>query len=288
MTNTCEQSNTTAVGNSTQGNSILTQQIIPQFLNNTPNQNEPWGASMDIPDPSVTRIFFQNINGPQFLSPANRWQPHISTMKERGIAISVFAETNTNWNYQNIRSQITKQAREVFPNAVTSLSPNKYQPPVPSAYQPGGCLQICTSHWIGRITATISDPKATGRWVGHTYRLKESTTLWIITAYCPCRQTMSAFAQSVQTINKQQATLIFDATGETAEPRSIFMSDLIEMIQTLKKDPNHSCILMLNANARIDNSTDDLYKLLNATSLVDTFSMVTGTACHIPTYTRGK
>jgi hypothetical protein len=96
-------------------------------------------------------------------------------MKVRGIAISGFAETNTNWNYKSIRSHITQQAREVFTNAVTSLSPNNYRPLVPSACQPGGCyIQICTSHWTGRITATISDPKAMGRWVGRTYRLKES------------------------------------------------------------------------------------------------------------------
>jgi hypothetical protein len=111
------------------------------------------------------------------------------------------------------------------------------------------------SHWAGRITATISDPKAMGRWVGHTYRLKESKSLLIITAYCPCKQTMAAIAQSVQTINKQQATLILDTTGETAEPRSIFMYDLIDMIKNLEKDPNHSRILTLDANAQADDST---------------------------------
>jgi hypothetical protein len=63
---------------------------------------------------------------------------------------------------------------------------------------------------------------------------------------------MAAIAQSVQTINKQQATLILDATIKLAEPRFIFMMDHIEMIQQLEKDPNHSWILMLDANARAD------------------------------------
>jgi hypothetical protein len=126
-----------------------------------------------------------------------------------------------------------------------------------------------------------------GKWAGHTYRLKESRKLLVITAYCPCRQTISAITQSVHTINKQQATLILQQTGELVEPRSVFMSDLIAMIQNIEKDPLHSCILMLDANARTDDENDDLYKLLNATTLVDTFSRVTGEPCQIPTNARG-
>jgi hypothetical protein len=45
---------------------------------------------------------------------------------------------------------------------------------------------------------------------------------------------------------------------------------------------------MLNANARADDETDDLYRLLNTTSLVDTFTLSTGISCNIPTYTRGN
>jgi hypothetical protein len=134
-----------------QGNQHLTQQIIPQFLCNTPKSNDTWGASMDVPDESSIRLFFQNINGLQFSSQSNRWQPHLNMMKVRGVAIPGFAETNTNWNYQNVGSRITSQARQIFPNSVTTLSPHDFHPSVPSAYQPGGCLQISTSHWYGRI-----------------------------------------------------------------------------------------------------------------------------------------
>jgi hypothetical protein len=76
-----------------------------------------------------------------------------------------------------------------------------------------------------------------GRWVGQTYRLKESRTLSVITAYCPCRQTATAIAQSVHTVNKQQATLLYNMIGELKEPRSVFTSNLIDMIQELDKDP---------------------------------------------------
>jgi hypothetical protein len=149
-------------------------QIIPQFLTNNPRPNNAWGASMDPCDPTSIRIFFQNINGLQYYTTSNRWQPHLETMKERGIDITGFAETNTNWNYHDIKSKITEHARAVFPNSITSVSHNLYQPTNPSTYQPGVCLQICTSHWTGRIIATITDQKSLGRWVGHSYRLKES------------------------------------------------------------------------------------------------------------------
>jgi hypothetical protein len=126
------------LGTNTQSTSSMVQQIIPQYLPNATRSNKTWGASMDTIDPASTRIFFQNINGLRFATPDNRWEPHLTLMKERGIAISGFAETNINWNFRNIRSSITDTARKIFPNSVTSLSPNKYQPPTPSAYQPGG------------------------------------------------------------------------------------------------------------------------------------------------------
>jgi hypothetical protein len=172
---------------------------------------------MDAPDSTSTKIFFQNINGLRFSNHTNRWQQHLEMMKERVISISGLAETNTNWKFRDIVKRITQGARTMFPNSVTTLSSNQFQPPTPSAYQPGGCLQIATSHWSGRIIATITDKKSMGRWAGHTYRPKESHTISIITAYFPCKQTMAAIATSVHTINKQQATLIFDETGELAD-----------------------------------------------------------------------
>jgi hypothetical protein len=98
----------------------------------------------------------------------------------------------------------------------------------------------------------------------------------VITAYCPRKQTITAISQSMQMINKQQATLIYGKTGKLTEPRSVFISDLITMIQELENDPNQSCILMLDANVRAEDEKDDLYKLLNSTLLVDTFSIIAG------------
>jgi hypothetical protein len=90
---------------------------------------------------------------------------------------------------------------------------------------------------------------------------------------------------SISSYNQQERS---DATGEIASPRSVFMEELINMIQTLEKDPLHSCILMLDANAQANDETDNLYKHLNSTSLVDTFPIITDTPCDLPTYARGK
>jgi hypothetical protein len=45
---------------------------------------------------------------------------------------------------------------------------------------------------------------------------------------------------------------------------------------------------MLDANAQADDESDALYKLLNATTLVDAFPIFSGTPCSIPTYARGR
>jgi hypothetical protein len=70
----------------------MVQQIIPQHLEGNPAINTTWGASMDIPNPKATRIYFQNINRLQFVSPTNWWEPHLAVMKDRGISIPGFVQ----------------------------------------------------------------------------------------------------------------------------------------------------------------------------------------------------
>jgi hypothetical protein len=45
---------------------------------------------------------------------------------------------------------------------------------------------------------------------------------------------------------------------------------------------------MLDANTRTDDESGDLYELLNATTLVDTFPIAIGTLSNIPTYAHGR
>jgi hypothetical protein len=104
-------------------------------------------------------------------------------MKEKGIAISGFAETNTNWHYKNIKKKLSNKTQSVFTNYSLAYSGNLFNPPDRSQYLPGECLQLCTDHWTSRLLGTIKDPRGMSRWTGQKFRLREEKTLTVITAY---------------------------------------------------------------------------------------------------------
>jgi hypothetical protein len=218
-------------------------------------------------------------------------------MTQTSISISGLAETNTNWSTNQTKQVVQRQSKQFFPNSSLAFSNNRFQTTnlplhasskTDSYYQPGGCLQICHSHWSGRVQRIITDKKNMGRWTGRTYRLKENRSLAVITAYCPCQQTYSAIAKSSRKVNKQQVLLQLEDTGTISTPRKVFMEDHIRLIKELEEDPLVTVILMIDANASIVEASSPLKTLLEETSLVDTFHQVTGVPCTFSTYTRGS
>jgi hypothetical protein len=208
-------------------------------------------------------------------------------MQDKGIHISGLAETNTDWHYRNIKQHITKKIQQSFAKCSVAFSANRFHPPDPSPYPPGGCMQICTGHWTGRIIRTIHDPRRLSRWIGHMYRLDGTRTLSVITAYRPCKQSTTDTGQII-TATHQQQSLLYDDTGTVMDPRQVFMDDLTTLLQTIEENPNNSYILMWDANESIEDTTGAITKLMRETTITDVFSHIANKKCDIPTYTRGS
>jgi hypothetical protein len=160
-------------------------------------------------------------------------------MKEKGISITGFAETNTNWHYRKIKKQIKSATQKQFENSSISFSDYRFNPPERSLYLPGGCLQLCTDHWIGRITSQIKDPRRIGRWTGHKFRIRDGKSLSVITAYRPCSQSSHESTLGITTVTNQQKLLYRRDKWEDIDPRQQFMHDLIEEIKDMEKGPNN-------------------------------------------------
>jgi hypothetical protein len=155
-----------------------------------------------------------------------------------------------------------RKLKQIFPNCSISFSKNRFQPhnlpshapsPDPSFYQPGSCIQICHSHWAGRIRQPITEKKQMGSWTGQTYRLKENRSLTVITAYCPCAQNYTSIAKlTILTVNKQQICMQLDDTGAIIIPRNMFMDDLVDLIKELEQDPSMMIVLLINVNSSVE------------------------------------
>jgi exonuclease III len=209
-------------------------------------------------------------------------------MKEKGISISGFAETNTNWYHKSIKKQISQETQKIFDNYSLTFSDNQLNPPDRSSYLPGGCLQLCTGHWTSRIIEEIKDPRKLGRWMGQKFRLREGKTLSVITAYRPCQQSVSDANQPSITVTYQQKLLLRTTKWQDADPRQLFISDIIKLIKGIEEDPNNLCVLMWDANESIDDRKSSINKILTETNLVDTFLQIAGDPGPITTYSRGR
>jgi hypothetical protein len=183
-------------------------------------------------------------------------------MKNKGISISGLAETNSNWHHKQLTRHIRANASNVFHNASVVFSENSFNPPDQASYLPGGTLQICTDHWTARIIETFHDPRSMGRWFGQRYRLKEGKTLSIITAYRPYNQSNNENTKTCITASYQQKLIYLKEHKKKINPRQLFMSDLIQEIKTIEKDPNNLCILMWDANESIDDRKGAIRKLI--------------------------
>jgi hypothetical protein len=206
----------------------------------------------------------------------SKWKPHLQYMKDKGISISGFAETNTNWQYKNIKRQISAATNSIFQNFSLAFTDNRFNPPDRSSYLPGGCLQLCTDHWTSRITETIKDPRRMGRWIGQKFHLREGKTLSVITAYRPCQQSITDVSQSSTTVTYQPKVLFTKDKQTEENPRKTLITDIIKVVKDIEKNPNNFCILLWDANKSIDDTSSGIKKIIKETSLVDAFAQVAG------------
>jgi exonuclease III len=103
-----------------------------------------------------------------------------------------------------------------------------------------------------------------------------------------CHQSVTDMNQPSTTATYQQKILFLKDKWKDADPRQQFITDIIEEIQKIEKDPNNLCILMFDANESIDDKSGSIRKIMAQTSLVDTFSQVAEEPERLATYTRGR
>jgi hypothetical protein len=282
ITDPCTIRNTTTTQTNRQRKNYVQQHLLRK-----PIANDYWGSSMDTSDPSCFRIYFQNINGLTAGKSMERWHDTVTTMHHKKCEIFGLAETNTNWDSYNIKTNINRIINRYNVNSYTTLSRNRYNPDKNSRFQPGGTLQSCTGHWKSRCISTIHDPRSMGRWTGQTFQLKNNKTLTVITAYRPCKQSNSNNNKSSSTTYRQQTIMLTEEGFLNPDPRKVFIDDIILMIQRHHNDDNNYTILMLDANENINDSEGGIAKLLQDTNLIDVFSNIGTEECNRPTYVRG-
>lgn len=107
------------------------------------------------------------------------------------------------------------------------------------------------------------------------------------TAYRPCKQSITNINLESRTAVNQQVILLHEDGMENADPRNVFIVDMLILIKELEKSPDNYIVLMMDANEDINDKERGISKLLEETTLVDSFTEYARTDCDIATYARG-
>lgn len=230
----------------------------------TPTYNDPptpdsWGDNI-IDSPSCCRIVLQNING---LRDKSEMLAHRTS--ELNIDILGLVETNTDWDWKNLKSKTIGKIRTHFSRSTFAFSNSRIH--FNSAFQPGGTLTLATNKWSTRSEPS-TDPHSMGRWSVITLSGRNNRKTTIFSVYRVCDQ---VFASSGEKTAFRQQYLIAseDQEGRSPlHPRQQVLQDLETSITKIRSE-SHSIIILMDANESALTYQSKIASWMNRLSLVD-------------------
>jgi hypothetical protein len=233
-------------------------------------QTPPLSDSIQLRDPSTTRIFFQNVKGLTYTATGEDYGYYLASVSSIGADITGMAETNSTWDHFHLRHTFHASARKQFQlHKVSFSSPSTLIDPIPDteSFQSGGTLTLTTNNLVPMaLGETHNDLSVLGRWSSITLRGKEEDhILTIFTAYRVCKGNIqsspvgSSFSREY-VHHKQNG-------HPNPQPRKIFLTDITSTIQNLQTK-GHAILLMLDSNRTLKDD-DNLQQLLLNCDLSD-------------------
>lgn len=245
--------------------------------------NEPWGDTIEVKCENTVRIYFQNVNSIGLSQGTNKVNTILQSLQLIECDIATFAQTSINWRFLHLRNRLRTSVQRIFPKNRINIAKNNFRSEQPAL--PGGCAQLVTGDWSGRIIEFIQDFRNMGRWCGIKLRLKGARHLYLITAYRVCKQS-SAHIGPETTYRQQELMLALEGFGNP-DPRRQFILDLIKCVKQWQS-PVDDALITMDANEQIGDSQYGLTQLMRECRLIDIFHHHHGTYPEFETFDLGS
>ena len=245
---------------------------LQQPLITNPTDNTFIGETTIVPKPpNTTRLYYSNINGISSFNQHEHFHQVLDNMTNIQADIISFAEHNLAVDQSQTRYNLISTIRKHLPNSrtITCSSEIKF----PTAYKPGGCLQIITSTIQSRITFQGSD--RFGRWTYTGFATKAKSIIVVVTLYKPCKQNHKP---GPMTVYRQQWTMLRTEKIDNPDPRTQFDKDFLIFIRQLQQQ-SHRLIIVGDFNETRNRSK--LFQSLHHMGLRD---MVLSRHANIPNF----
>jgi len=177
------------------------------------------------------------------------------------LSASVFTaqETDVHWNKEtssHLRIQCRQATSQI--RIATSTSTEKAS----NWFKPGSTFTMALNQWTSWVINNATDP-ALGRWSYMEFIGKHDKWLIVMSGYHVCNQ---QFAAASQMVTVQQIRLLQANGIPHPKPRTIFINDLIHLVQqTTQKE----IIICMDANDPVNDPKAEISHLFQETDLVD-------------------
>ena len=226
---------------------------------------------------SVTRLYFQNVNGLQMDTVGGDFSEVCHTANEIQADIVCIAEHNLDTTKYHIKSIMEDQKRKIC-GQQARLTHASSTIQMSGNYKPGGTLQLSQGNITARLLTTGADEL--GRWTYQTFAGKANKPVTIITVYQVCHK--SARNQGQYTASSQQESLLRQRGETDYTPRKAFRKDLKLQIKSFR-DTNHQLIIVGDFNEVLGSDTSGMAQLCSEFDLLNLFKYYHG-CDKVPTY----
>ena len=230
-----------------------------------------------------TRIYIQNLNGLNWDKDGGKWPYLCEVIDSNKIDVACFSEMNTDTNRYNIRKKMETITQQYFSQNCLVMAASKFE--TATNYKPGGTAILACEAITANIKSYTRDRM--GRWTSLCFTAAANKRIRIISAYqvCQNRRPGSNTAAAHQTAQIIQES-IRDSSTNRPTPRQAFIHALQSFILHCQSE-QEDIILAGDFNEELNDPTSGMGAVATRCSLVDMFSIRTGSSQHPPTYQRG-
>ena len=221
------------------------------------------------------RVVSQNCRGAIQLGKSRQehYVPSIESFRDLLADVVLLSETNVDWKVRDNHYDTHLANRVIFSPAPvkTTTASCSWDNRSRSTYQPGGVLSIFTNHVTPRIVSSTSDPY--GRWTKTVIQIRQRNIVMFNTYRTHIKSLETAGSETPW---MQQWTAHRQRTGETSDPRSMHVDDLIVEIQQVQDEDDYVLVVGDFNEDFLDPEVTGIKKLQSSTRMVQAYEHMHG------------
>jgi hypothetical protein len=178
----------------------------------------PWGHDIQSPKPNnTTRLYYKNTNGIGTRAFTNGLTTLYNHHKALESDISLYTETNTDWQQPTTKHLNETHCQLLYHNAIFAYSTRTTS--AKQWYQPGGTMIAATGTIAARHLESGTDPTGMGRYSFQKITGTNGKKILFIVSYRVCKETIATAGETTSFFHQWHELTKWDTSTQTQDAR---------------------------------------------------------------------